>query len=307
VTKIEDTSAPGRSSILSLTTFRLRRHRRGHETGTERSASATLAAIGIHVLVVIAFANAIHSATVGVSSLRAGGSALTRLPHERLQYTSVTAVPTREVGAEARPAPKQKTDPLIAPSDDVPTPRLSRPSLEPSATARATVDVGPPNGIMRGRGLVPDEFDPRHFPEARVAHRSVKSFTERADSIIATSIDRHRDSLADGVSAASGEPRRDWVHRTGGGMSFGIETVNERQYIRLGTVSVPSPVLALLGFKPVQGNPIERDRQTRIAAMRADIVRGALTARNAAEFRQAARDIRARHERARDTSSSRPN
>ncbi len=49
----------------------------------------------------------------------------------------------------------------------------------------------------------------------------------------------------------------------------------------------------------IQGNPIENDRQRRLAAMRIDIMDGAQAAMNEEEFRQTVKKIRERKEKER--------
>ncbi|MBK6308249.1 MAG: hypothetical protein IPF47_22000 [Gemmatimonadetes bacterium] len=55
----------------------------------------------------------------------------------------------------------------------------------------------------------------------------------------------------------------------------------------------------------MQGNPVENERQARLAAMRVDIMQGAQAAMNEEEFRQAVKKIRARKDKERKEAEQR--
>jgi hypothetical protein len=79
-----------------------------------------------------------------------------------------------------------------------------------------------------------------------------------------------------------------------GGYKWGID----RQAIRLGPVSIPTALLAMLPLN-LQGNPIAMERDRSYAAMHRDIQVHAQQAINDADFMKAVRSIRERKERER--------
>jgi hypothetical protein len=91
--------------------------------------------------------------------------------------------------------------------------------------------------------------------------------------------------------------RGDWTVDGKGG-KYGIETKDNKTYIRLGKVSIPAAALALLPFNR-QANPITGERERRYNAMHAEIQQQAQRAMNYDEFRNAAKAIRERKDRER--------
>ena len=71
----------------------------------------------------------------------------------------------------------------------------------------------------------------------------------------------------------------------------------DKQFIRLGKFSIPTPLLALLPFNRVQANPIAAEEGRKQLAMRMDIMEHAQAAMNEEEFRRAVKAIRERKER----------
>ena len=73
----------------------------------------------------------------------------------------------------------------------------------------------------------------------------------------------------------------------------------DSKYIRLGKVSIPTAVLALLPINTT-GNPTVNDRNRLQNQMRADIFWNAQRGMNEADFKKAVRSIRERKERERE-------
>jgi hypothetical protein len=161
---------------------------------------------------------------------------------------------------------------------------VGTPATGPLASGRGAV-----------KGLQPGYVDPRLWPAAPRLEYAPKTDEQRLDSAVASSVMRYRDSVAALAYSPNKFERGDWTYETKDGKRYGID----QQFIRLGKFSIPTALLGLLPLNQVQGNPIENDRQARLAAMRADIMRGAQAAMNEEEFRQAVKKIRARRDKER--------
>jgi hypothetical protein len=121
-----------------------------------------------------------------------------------------------------------------------------------------------------------------------------KTEKERLDSALVVTLMRHADSLAAATYVPNKFERGDWTVERGG-QKWGID----QQFIRLGPVSIPTALLALLPMNQMQPNPIEWERSRNNGLMRADILYHAQAAMNEDQFRQAVRAIRDRKERER--------
>jgi hypothetical protein len=110
------------------------------------------------------------------------------------------------------------------------------------------------------------------------------------DSLIADAIAPYNDSVA---AAAQRRDPTDWTIEKGG-YKWGID----RRAIRLGPVSIPTALLAMLPLN-ITGNPTTMDRDRSYAAMHSDITLHAQQAINEADFMKAVRSIRERKERER--------
>ncbi|MEP7384720.1 MAG: hypothetical protein ABI910_23825, partial [Gemmatimonadota bacterium] len=237
-------------------------------------------------------------------------------PQERLQYIAVTppkvtpeVAPTpaageaernggiragRTSGAQAAPdGPAIPTVPLHAPAEvpiGIPTPgagfdvNVGTPQAGPLASGRGAV-----------KGLQPGYVDPRVWVDAPILSYAPKTSDERLDSAVSASIMKYRDSVMANSYSPNKFERGDWTYKTKGGGSYGID----QKFIRLGKFSIPTALLGLLPMNQIQGNPIENDRQRRLAAMRIDIMDGAQAAMNEEEFRQTVKKIHARKEKER--------
>jgi hypothetical protein len=117
---------------------------------------------------------------------------------------------------------------------------------------------------------------------------------DKLDSAVAALIFAYRDSVAANAAQPNKYERGDWTYTTPGGAKFGID----KQFIRLGKVSIPT---ALLGLLPLnyQTNPTVIERDRRLSAMRVEIIENAQRAMNEEEFRAAVKAIRARKDKER--------
>ncbi len=147
------------------------------------------------------------------------------------------------------------------------------------------VGVGGPT-----RGVRPQYSDPRVWePPGRVVS-TPKTVAQTIDSLIADAIAPYNDSVA---AAAGKRDPTDWTVEKGG-YKWGID----RRAIRLGPVSIPTALLAMLPLN-ITGNPTTIQRDRAFAAMNSDIQWHARQAINEADFMKAVRSIRERKERER--------
>lgn len=303
-----------------MLTLQKRHNRSEPGSAAGRSARAALVSVAVHMVLVTALIEALHS-TGAIQRIFVREFTFEQ-PRERLRYLTVTPPPvtpaTVAPSAAAAPAavegapragatrgsgegaPGVPTLPLVAPNK-VPA------SIPPPAAAGFDVNVGTPAGgpLASGRGAVkglqPGYVDPRLWPEAPALIYAPKTDEERLDSAVVTSIMRYRDSVLANTYSPNKFERGEWTYESKGGQKYGID----QQYIRLGKFSIPTALLGLLPMNRMQGNPIENDRQARLAAMRADIMRGAQAAMNEEEFRQAVKKIRDRKDKERKEAETR--
>lgn len=193
--------------------------------------------------------------------------------------------------AARRPAEPVRR-PLVAPTE-VPTGIPPAPAGPP--TGSPGDDMTGPLGAARGaaRGVQPGYSDPRIWvPPAAVAS-APKSADARMDSVASSAIRRYADSVAAVAYEPNKFERGDWtVERNG--RKYGID----QQAIRLGKVSIPLPLLALLPIN-AQGNPIAYQREKEISSLRAEIQFHSQRALNEQEFRRAVKALRERKDRER--------
>jgi hypothetical protein len=140
------------------------------------------------------------------------------------------------------------------------------------------------------RGVRPQYSDPRVWEPPGPVVSAPKTVKQTIDSLIADAIAPYNDSIA---AAAQRRDPTDWTIEKGG-YKWGID----RKAIRLGPVSIPTALLAMLPLN-IQGNPATMQRDRAFAAMNADINWHAQQAINEADFMKAVRSIRERKERER--------
>ncbi|MEO8575476.1 MAG: hypothetical protein ABI556_02190 [Gemmatimonadales bacterium] len=180
-----------------------------------------------------------------------------------------------------------------------PAPRLIAPTTIPSAipvapAPRQTTEEGGSGPLVGGggptKGIRPNYTDPRVWAAPGDIITAPKSAKEKLDSVVASIIQPFNDSMA--VAAGQRKPG-DWTFEKGG-RKYGIDP----QYIRLGKVSIPTALLALLPINTT-GNPTMNDRNRLQNQMHADIFWNAQRGMNEADFKKAVKSIRERKERER--------
>ncbi|MGI8509878.1 MAG: hypothetical protein ACR2MQ_11195 [Gemmatimonadaceae bacterium] len=181
-----------------------------------------------------------------------------------------------------------KAVPLVAPVR-VPT------TIPPSRSTAATTDE-PSSGPLVGgggplRGIQPRYADPRLWGEPGAVVVAPKTAAERLDSVIVGDIAAHNDS----IRVASGGQRApgDWTFQHNG-QKYGMDS----KYIRLGPVSIPTAILAMLPLN-VGANPTTLERGRTLTAQHDEIFANAQRGINDADFQKAVREIRQRKERER--------
>jgi hypothetical protein len=189
-------------------------------------------------------------------------------------------------GGDNRPVSKTAPRKLIAPSS-VPTsippvPVVTAPQ-EPEGGSGPLVGTGGP-----ARGIRPTYTDPRVWAAPGDIVAAPKSAKEKLDSAVASIIAPYNDSVA---AAAGARRPGDWTFEKGG-RKYGID----EKYIRLGKISIPTAILALLPINTT-GNPTMNDRNKLQNQLHADIFWNAQRGMNEADFKKAVRSIRERKER----------
>jgi hypothetical protein len=261
-----------------------------------------LVSLGVHLVVAVALMRMLilH---IDVSSRPKQGATA-----ERVGFVTIAKAgekPTAgRVGGDGRPFTSREIHvvaPRIVPNA-IPMPNVT--------AAKPTEEPG--NGPLVGgggpsRGVRPSYTDGRVWEPPGVVVSKPKTVKETIDSLIADGIAPYNDSIA---AAAQRRDPTDWTIEKGG-YKWGID----RHAIRLGPVSIPTALLAMLPLN-VQGNPTTIERDRAYAAMNRDITWHAQQAINDADFMKAVRSIRERKERERaaaiggssssDTSSNHP-
>ena len=218
-----------------------------------------------------------------------------RISFLALPQTSQTTSPGKS-GGNGRPVTTNATPapPLVAPTA-MPT-ELPPVSTAPAAPVPSDDGTGPLIG--RGgpvKGIQPSYSDPRVWVPAAPVVNAPKSADGRMDSVVTNGIEFARDSMAANTYSPNKFERGDWTVEKNG-RRYGID----QSAIRLGKVSIPTALLALLPFNAnLMGNPIAAERDRAMASLRAEILVQSQRAMNEEEFRKAVRSLRERKERER--------
>ena len=221
-----------------------------------------------------------------------------RISFLALPQTSETPTPGRSGGNNIPETTTTRTPapPLVAPRG-VPT---TVPPVNPAAPPPPTpTDEGTGPLVGRGgatRGIRPSYSDPRIWVSEAPVVSAPKSADARMDSTITADVERARDSAAAVAYTPNKFERGDWTVEGKDGQKYGMDT----EFIRLGKVSIPLPLLALLPLNLAQGNPIAAAREREMASLRSEIQFHSARAMNEAEFRKAVKSLRERKERERD-------
>ena len=256
--------------------------------GSRRLSPAFLVSLGVHLVVAIALMrmlilNGDYSSKPKDTGVRDQDHVgFVRLPQPGVK----TPTPGRS-GGDGRPETPREIRVVAPPT--VPT-TLPAPT-GPVAKTPDEGGVGPLVGTGGpARGIRPQYSDPRVWGPPGKIVAPPKTVAQTIDSIIGVAIAPYNDSVA---AAAQKRDPTDWTVSKGG-YKWGID----RQAIRLGPVSIPTALLAMLPLN-LQGNPVAMERDRSYAAMHRDIQVHAQQAINDADFMKAVRSIRERKERER--------
>ena len=259
--------------------------------GKARTSRPLAVSIVLHVLIVFALVRFLISPSA--FTLIFGRTRSPEVPAERIGFLRLPkstgpAVQGRS-GGDGRPLtetpPKVLVAPATIPSGVPPAPVQPATPSEPESGSGPLVGSGGP-----ARGIRPTYTDPRVWAAPGDIVAAPKSAKEKLDSAIVSIIAPYNDSIA--ATAGARQPG-DWTFEKDG-RKYGIDS----KYIRLGKVSIPTAVLALLPINTT-GNPTVNDRNKLQNQLRADIFWNAQRGMNEADFKKAVRSIRERKERER--------
>lgn len=257
--------------------------RRKRDAGSIAASVALHAVLGAAILHVLLVPYPSSGESRGKSEpLRAERIGFLRLPDESPAVSATTG----RAGGDGRPGRTRPRAPLVAPAL-VPTtiPPVAPGAGRPAEGSGPLIAAGGPV-----RGITPAYSDPRVWRAPGTIPTAPKSASQRLDSVIVAALQPYVDSVASRRGAR--EPG-DWTVEKNG-QKYGID----RKFIRLGPVSIPTALLALLPLN-VQGNPSVMEREKTLNALNRDIVYHANRGMNEADFRKAVRSIRERKERER--------
>jgi hypothetical protein len=245
-----------------------------------------LVSLGVHVVVAIAFMRMLILNGDFSPAPKRQAAPEQRVGFVRLAQPGAKPTPGR-VGGDGR-AVKSREIHVVAPKT-IPT---TIPS--PVQSSVKTADEGGTGPLVGGggpvRGVRPSYSDGRLWTPPSGVVTAPKTVAQTIDSLIADAIAPYNDSVA---AAAQRRDPTDWTVEKGG-YKWGID----RKAIRLGPVSIPTALLAMLPLN-LQGNPTTIERDRAYAAMNRDISWHAQQAINDADFAKAVRSIRERKERER--------
>ncbi len=262
------------------------RHAAEETTTRRRPSPAFFVSLGVHAFVgVLLMRMLILNIDLSPAAKRLSS------PGERVGYVALDkpgadVTPGRS-GGDGRPIVSREIR-VVAPSVTpngipAPTPAVVQPEAE-GGTGPLVGTGGP------ARGVRPSYSDPRLWGPAEKIVAPPKTVAETIDAIIADAIQPHNDSLA---KVAERRDPTDWTVEKGG-YKWGID----KRAIRLGPVSIPTALLAMLPLN-IQGNPTTMNRDRAYAMMNRDIMWHAQRGINEADFTKAVRSIRERKERER--------
>jgi hypothetical protein len=257
-----------------------------------RPSKPFVISLAIHLLVAIALARMIISPSA--MSRIFGREASEKIIPERIGFLRLPA-PTDAPGVEGRSGgdgrplterpPVRLTPPTEVPSAVPAVPQTPSPVVETEGGSGPLVGGGGPT-----RGIRPTYTGPRVWGAPGDIVTAPKSPKEKLDSAIVSIISPFNDSIA--IAAGKKKPG-DWTIERGGG-KWGIDP----QFIRLGKISIPTAVLALLPINQ-QANPTSSERNKLQNQLHADIFWNAQRGMNEADFKKAVKSIRERKERER--------
>jgi hypothetical protein len=256
-----------------------------------RPSGAWITSVAIHVVVAAIFLQAL----VGRHFTISFGSQSASPVVERIGFVTLPQ-PTSKGPARAG---RSGGDGISNRPTVVPMP--SAPSAVPTTIAAPpkgppTASNEPSSGPLIGgggalRGIQPRYEDPRVWATPGRIAAAPKTSIERLDSVIVSDIGAYNDSVR--VANAGRRAPGDWSVQKDG-QKYGIDS----KYIRLGPVSIPTAVLAMLPLN-LTGNPTTYERNKTLTANHNEIFEQAQRGMNNADFDKAVRSIRERKERER--------
>ena len=265
---------------------------RTHDTGTppRRASRPLVLSVALHIVVVFVLARFLISPWAFTTIF--GGAKSHSVPAERVGFLRLpkSGGPAVEgkSGGDNRPLSRTPATRLVAPTE-VPTSIPAQPT-----TPRAEQTEGGSGPLVGGggptRGIRPNYTDPRVWTAPGDIVTAPKNAKEKLDSVVASIIQPFNDSMA--VAAGQRRPG-DWTFEKDG-RKYGID----EKFIRLGKVSIPTALLALLPINTT-GNPTMNDRNRMQNQLHSDIFWQAQRGMNEADFKKAVKSIRERKERER--------
>lgn len=205
-------------------------------------------------------------------------------------------------GPTNRAAPLDGGDGRTAVAEPTPAAPIAAPAAVPSAVATPSAAPSEPRGgigpLVGGGGptlgIRPSFNDRRLWPsQADIVIAPLIPLT-RADSLRSV-LHASAEAYVDSLVRATPQGRRpgDWTFDRNG-KKYGIDP----QYIRLGSFSIPTALLALLPMN-VQANPSGMERARRLSSMRSEIIEQAERRTRDDDFYAAVRALRERKEKER--------
>lgn len=270
----------------------LRSSRSPERKGARKRISRPLAtSIALHIVIAFALVRFLISPSAFTMIFGRASSPpvlVERVGFLRLPKTGGPAIEGKS-GGDNKPISRIPEQKLVAPSV-VPTtipvaPAVPTGPADPESGSGPLVGTGGPT-----KGIRPNYTDPRVWAAPGDIVTAPKSAREKLDSVVASIIQPFNDSMA--VAAGQRKPG-DWTFEKGG-RKYGIDP----QYIRLGKVSIPTALLALLPINTT-GNPMMNDRNRMQNQLHADIFWQAQRGMNETDFKKAVKSIRERKERER--------
>lgn len=255
--------------------------------GKRRKLSpSVLVSVGVHVIVAVAFMRMLILNEEFTTAPKRQTAAQERVGFVRIAKPGEKPTAGR-VGGDGRPEVSREIHvvaPTVVPTA-IPAPAVAtvKPIEEPG-TGPLVGGGGP------SRGVRPSYSDGRLWTPPSPIVAPPKTVAQTIDSLIAEGIAPYNDSIA---AAAGRRDPTDWTIEKGG-YKWGID----KRAIRLGPVSIPTALLAMLPLN-LQGNPTTIERDRTYAAINRDITWHAQQAINDADFMKAVRSIRERKERER--------
>ena len=272
--------------MITLRSSRLR----DTDASPRRAPRPLVLSVALHIVVAFVLAQFLISPwafTTIFGGLKSPSVPVERVGFLRLPKSGGPPVDGKS-GGDNRPLSSKPATRVVAPTD-VPTSIPAQP-----ATPRAAETEGGSGPLVGGggptKGIRPNYTDPRVWAAPGDIVTAPKNAKEKLNSVVASIIQPFNDSMA--VVAGQRKPG-DWTFEKDG-RKYGID----EKFIRLGKVSIPTALLALLPINTT-GNPTMNDRNRMQNRLHSDIFWQAQRGMNEADFKKAVKSIRERKERER--------